>query len=121
MAAFDYAAMALSADDLLVEFGAAATLTRTTAGAYDPETGTSTPETVTTQNVTAVCIDYAAEFIDGSLIQRGDKQVFLSPKDITAPAAGDKFTWQGAEYSVIAVTPLSPAGTVVLYELQARR
>ena len=121
MAAFDYAGLALSADELLQEFGAAATITRTTAGQYDPETGTSTPETVTTQNVTAVCIDYATEFIDGSIIIRGDKQVFLSPKGIIAPAAGDKFTWQGAEYSVIAVTPLAPAGVTVLIEMQARR
>jgi hypothetical protein len=119
---FDYAAMALTADELLTEFGSSATLTRTTAGAYDPSTGTSTPETTTTQAVTAVCIDYAAEFVDGSLIVRGDKQVFLSPSGITVmPAAGDKFTWDSVEYSVINATPLAPAGITVLIEIQARR
>lgn len=121
MAAFDYAGMALSADELLREFGSSATLTRTTPGQYDPEAGASTPETVATQTVTAVCIDYENAYIDGSLILRGDKQVFVSPKDITPPAAGDKFTWQGAEYSVISVTPLAPSGVTVLIEMQARR
>lgn len=119
--AFDYADMALTADELLAEFGAAATLTRTTAGQYDPETGTSTPESTVTQAITAVCIDYEAKFIDGTLIIRGDKQVFMSAKGVTPPAAGDKFTWPAAEYSVIAATPLAPAGIVLLYELQVRR
>lgn len=118
---FDYAVMALTADELIAEFGAAATLSRTVAGGYDPETGISAPESVDVQNITAVCIDFDAKFIDGSLIIRGDKQVFVSAQDVTPPAAGDKFTWQGAEYSVIAVTPLSPAGTVLLYELQVRK
>lgn len=116
-----YDDLALTADELLVEFGAAAVLSRTIAGGYDPATGTSAPGSVAIQNVTAVCIDYEAKFIDGTLILRGDKQVFMSAKDVTLPAAGDKFTWQGAEYSVIAVTPLAPAGVVVLFEIQVRR
>jgi hypothetical protein len=119
--AFDYADLALSADELLAEFGAVAQTVHTTAGTYDPEAGTSTPESTTTQDVTAVCIDYESKFIDGALILRGDKQVFMSARGVTAPVAGDKFTWQAAEYAVIAVTPLAPAGVVVLYELQVRR
>lgn len=120
--AFDYADLALTADELLAEFGAAATLSRTVAGGYDPETGISAPQSVDVQNITAVCIDYDAKFIDGTLIIRGDKQVFMSAKDATLPLAGDRFTWQGGEYSVIAVTPLAPGGAVtVLYELQVRK
>lgn len=118
---FDYADLALTADELLVEFGASATLSRTIAGGYDPEAGISAEQSVDVQNITAVCIDYDAKFIDGTLVLRGDKQVFMSAKDVTPPAAGDKFTWQGGEYSVIAVTPLAPAGIVALYELQVRR
>jgi hypothetical protein len=119
--AFDYAGLALTAEEIIAEFGAAAVLSRTTSGGYDPETGISAPEATTLQNVTAVCIDYDAKFIDGTLILRGDKQVFISANGVTVPAAGDRFAWQGGEYSVIAVTPLSPAGVVLLYELQVRR
>jgi hypothetical protein len=119
---FDYVSMGVTADELISEFGAAAVLSRTTSGGYDPETGISAPQSTTLQNVTAVCIDYSAEFVDGTLILRGDKQVFLSANGVTLPAAGDKFAWQGGEYSVIAVTPLAPNGiTTLLYELQIRR
>lgn len=119
--AFDYADLALTADELLREFGAGATLSRTIAGGYDPATGISAPESVDVQNITAVCIDFDAKFIDGSLIVRGDKQVFVSAADVALPLAGDKFTWQGGEFSVISVTPLAPAGVDVLFELQIRR
>lgn len=121
MAAFDYAGMSLTAAELIGEFGAAATLSRTIAGGYDPATGISAPQSVDVQNITAVCIDYDAKFIDGSLIIRGDKQVFVSAKDVTLPMAGDRFTWQGADYAVIAVTPLAPSGITVLIELQVRK
>lgn len=118
---FDYADLALTADELLTEFGAGATLSRTIAGGYDTATGISAPESIDVQSVTAVCIDYDAKYIDGTLIIRGDKQVFMSAKDATLPMAGDKFTWQGGAFSVIAVTPLAPAGLTVLFELQVRR
>jgi hypothetical protein len=117
-----YSDLALTADELLQEFGAAATLSRTIAGGYNPETGVSAPQSVDVQNVTAVCIDFDAKFIDNSLILRGDKQVYLSAKDVALPLAGDKFTWSGVEYSVIAVAPLAPDGiTTLLFELQVRR
>lgn len=117
---FDYASMMLSADELIAEFGSSASISRTTAGGYNPETGTSSPESTVTQNVKAVVIDYENSFVDGSLILRGDKQVFISANGVTQPAAGDKFMWQTKEYSVIAVTPLAPAGVNVLFEVQCR-
>lgn len=116
-----YADLALTADELLTEFGAGATLSRTVAGGYDPATGISAPESVDVQSITAVCIDYDAKYIDGTLIIRGDKQVFMSAKDVTLPMAGDRFAWQGADYAVIAVAPLAPAGLTVLFELQVRK
>jgi hypothetical protein len=119
--AFDYDDLSLTATELITEFGAAATLSRTIAGGYDPETGISAEQSVDVQNVTAVCIDYDAKYIDGSMIIRGDKQVFMSAKDASLPLAGDRFAWQGGEYSVISVTPLAPAGLTVLFELQVRR
>lgn len=122
--ALDYVGLAATVSEVLVEFaaGAVATISRTTPAQYDPETGTSAPESVTTQTVTAVADNYDIRLIDGTLIQRGDQQVFMSAKDPIQPMIGDKFIWAGVEYNVIGVTPISPNGLVtLLYELQVRR
>jgi hypothetical protein len=117
----DYASLALTADDLIGEFGSTGTLTRVTPGDYDPDTATATPASTTTQSIKAVVIDYEHKYVDGTLIKTGDKQCFVSAKDITAPAQGDRLTWFGIDYQLVSVTPLAPAGTVLFYELQARQ
>jgi hypothetical protein len=117
---FDYSEMAAVADELLTEFGATATMTRNTAGTYDTSDGTTAAPTTTVQTVTAAVFDYEQKYLDGTLILAGDKQAFLSPAGITAPLQGDVLTWQGTDYTVIAVKPLSPAGVPLLFELQVR-
>jgi hypothetical protein len=115
-----YTDMAATANALIVEFGASASLARETPGAYDPATGTSTP-TETVQPVRCCVFDYDRQAIDGTLILQGDKQVYMSAVGVTPPAAGDILTWQGAAYTVIAVKPLAPAGVDTLHTLQVRR
>lgn len=119
--AFDYADLALTADELLREFGAPATLTRPADGTYNPATGTtSQPEPIVTSLI-AVVFDYEQKFIDGTLIRAGDKNAFLPAIGVDLPLQGDVLNWQGTEYKVIACTPLAPAGVDLLYELQVRR
>ena len=114
---FDYAATAATAQSLLLRFGAAATLRRTTQGAYDPSTGAAVP-TVTQLSTVAVVLDYPQKYVDGTLIKQGDKQAFLDPTH--APAQGDELAWQGVNYQVVSIKAVSPAGVPVLYEAQLR-
>lgn len=114
---FDYAKTAATATRLLQRFGAAATLKRETVGEYDPATGT-TPVTTTSLATTAAVFAYDAKYIDGTLILQGDQRAFLIPS--VTPKQGDKLAWQGADYTVVAVKPLAPAGVVALYEAQIR-
>lgn len=114
---FNYPATAATAAHLLERFGAAATIKRQSGTAYDPATGTST-QTYTSYATTAAVFDYAQKYIDGTLIQAGDKQAYCAPS--VAPEQGDRFTWNGADYTVVAVKPVAPAGTPVLYEAQLR-
>lgn len=114
---FDYAKTAATALRLLQRFGAAATLTRTAAGTYDPSAGTSA-ETVTSLTTTACVFDYPQKYVDGSLILVGDKQAFLSSE--RTPKQGDVLTWSAVDYTVVAVKAVAPAGTAVLYEAQLR-
>jgi hypothetical protein len=114
---FNYASSAATATRLLINFGAVCTLKRQSAGSYDPATGTDTV-TVSSLASVAVVFDYPQKYIDGTLILQGDKQAYMDPG--VTPKQGDVLTWQGADYQVIAVKPLSPAGVVLLYEAQLR-
>lgn len=121
---FDYAKAAATADRLLKRYGAAAVLTRTTSGAYDPATGTA-PTTTSTQNVTAMVFDFdtqmAGQTFDGqSLILTGDKQAYFSAVGVGAIKVGDAMPWDGGNYTLLAVKRLAPAGIAVLYEAQIR-
>lgn len=122
---FDYAKTAATGDRLLKRFGAASSLTRRTEGAYDPNTGSSTV-TETVQPCTAAMFDFNTQLsgtrFDGqSLIQSGDKQVYVSSVGMAAPAPGDFLVFGGVSYAVIAVKRLAPSGVDVLYELQVRQ
>lgn len=114
---FDYAATAATATRLLQRFGAAATLRRLGASAYDPATGTDAP-TYTDLATTAAVFAYDQKYIDGTLIRQGDQLAYLAPTQ--TPAQGDRLTWQGADFEVVAVKPVSPAGVPVLFEAQIR-
>lgn len=114
---FNYHATAATAARLLQRFGASATLKRTTTGAYDPSLGYA-PVTVTSHVTTAAVFAYPQGYIDGTNILHGDQQAFMAPA--VAPKQGDKLTWQGRDWDVIAVKPVSPAGVPVVYEAQVR-
>lgn len=117
MTAFDYAAMATTALRLLARFGASATVASKSSGAYNASTGVSTV-TSTNNTTTAVVLDYAAKYIDGTLILQGDKRAILA--STVAPKQGDTLTFSGETYRFVAVTPIAPAGTPVAYDCQVR-
>ena len=114
---FNYAATAATATRLLERFGAACTLKRETEGTYDPATGTA-PITVASLATTAAVFAYEQKYIDGTLILQGDQRAYMAPA--VTPRQGDKLTWQGKDYEVVAVKPVSPAGVPVLFEAQIR-
>lgn len=107
--------------------GQVVTITTTTGGAFNEATDTTTGATTTTQTGSGVVENYSAHSIDGTVIQAGDIKLLLSPLNsagaaITKPVA-DKSTVtlaDGSAWAVKRVDPLSPAGVVVLFELQMR-
>lgn len=106
--------------------GQEVTIVTTTPGVFDPVTSI-TPVVVTTQIGSGVEEAYRAKSIDGSLILVGDKKLILSPFDNTGalmvqPVA-DKSTVileNGSKWTVKHNDPLSPAGLVILSNLQLR-
>lgn len=118
---FDYAEVADTAADILAEFGAAATLTRTDAtGEYDPAEGEQAT-TVTTQACTAALFPYGDKYVDGTNILSSDRQAFIAVRGLTlTPQAGDVLTWGDETLTVVKVKALAPARVNCLYEAQVR-
>ena len=116
--AFNYANAQATAERLIAQFGQAATLTKKASSgtAYAPTV------TSTSYGVIVVIMDYRNSEIDGTVVKQGDKRIYLSTDGLTVvPATSDTITLDGAVHSVIDVRPMSPGGTVVYYEIQARR
>lgn len=120
MTAFDYARSKASADRLLARFGQTGAVRRT------PQTGTGyNPTDGTPVNHTAVfaVIDYSSRDIDGTRVLATDKLIIMGVGTLTiTPAITDLLVEaNGGVYKIVNVSPINPAGTVVAYEIQARR
>ena len=117
---FDYAETKADADELIAEFGQAATLRRpgaSTGDAWNPTQGAATD-----YGCMVVVLSYDYREIDGTRILSTDKKVLLAKASLSAePATSDRLLISGAEHAIIDVQPLNPGGTVVLYQIQARR
>jgi len=125
-----YPRMQKTANRLLIGKGQTVTITHTVAGTYDPATGLVN-NSLTTQTGTGAILDYSVQQAGvfnapGSLVRVGDKQLLLSPLDtdgavLTGPSVGDMVTVAaGTKYTITQIKEVSPAGTVVLYDINLR-
>ena len=118
---FSYAASRATADRLIRSFGQSATLNHTSSAAganpWDPPVVTTTAITVY-----VVAESYRDALVDGATIKAGDVKVTLSALGLSVvPLIEDTLTLGSDVYSFVDIKPLSPGGTVVLYEIQARK
>ena len=121
-----YTRLQATANRLLKGKGQSITLTKITAGTYNPETGGFTGAGTSTQTAYGAIFDYGTKQIDGTLIKVGDKQLLLSAfktdgAALTAPVLGDTVSIGGVVYTLVEpLKEVSPAGTVVMYECNLR-
>ncbi len=121
-----YTRMQKTSNKLLLGKGQTVTITHVVPGVYDPATGLVV-NTETTQTGTGAVLEWNANQVDGTLIKSGDKQLLLSPLNssggqLTAPVLGDTVTdASGVVHTLVApLKPLSPAGTIVLFDCNMR-
>lgn len=114
----NYLRLAATATRLIKANGKPATISRTTDGAYDPISGTTT-STTTTSSSYAVQTEYASSDIDGTLILQGDAKFMCIPG--IEILKGDTLTCDTGTWRVIDVKAKNPGGTVLDYEAQGRR
>jgi len=121
-----YARLQATANRLLKGKGQSITLTKITAGTYNPATGGMTGATTSTQTAYGAVFDYGAKQIDGTLIKAGDKQLLLSAfktdgTALTAPVLGDTVSIGGVVFTLVEpLKEVNPAGTVVLFDVNLR-
>jgi hypothetical protein len=115
-----YTDLRTMADGLLTDKGTTLTLTKKTSGTYDPATGSATV-TETAYSITAAVFDYPQRVIDGTRIQHGDKKVLVSCEGLTVdPDVDDAVTISSVSHQVVRARKISPAGEIVIWELQVR-
>lgn len=115
-----YAGLRGTAARLLGDKGQQMTLKQRASGTYTP--GSDVTVTETDHTVTGAVFPYAAVVIDGTRIKVGDKKVLLSAEGMTVePDQDDRLLIGSVWHQIIAVKPVNPGGTVVVYELQVRR
>lgn len=116
----NYAKTAAKVKAQLAKAGMSMTLSRVVPGVYDLETATAA-STTTTFNGSGLKLNYSLHMIDGTRILAGDQRVYLDPLIGAEPQPGDTLTIGAEVWSVVASRPLSPAGIVVLHDVQCRK
>lgn len=118
MATYDSAINA--ADGLIRRKGRAVTLTRTTAGTFNPVTQAETGAVTTTHAFRAVGLPpgKSAEFRVGSLVGRNVVELHMAQKGQTVrPSPGDAVTWDAASWTIFWSRTYDPAGDGAIYTL----
>lgn len=114
----DYSGLKATASRLIDRFGQDATLSKQgadTGQPWDPEPGASV-----TSAIVLCDIGYSLVNRNETIIQKGDRRVLISAAG-SEPVVGDEVIVESQTYGVIESMPLTPGGTVLLYEVMLRK
>ncbi len=112
-----YARLQATAQRLIAKYGQAGTVKRITPP--DPVYGGD--PVVTSYPATLVPMAYEARYIDGTVIQTGDMQIYISVGLPIEPTVGDVVTANGKDYAIVAGDPNKYDGiTPVVFIVQGR-
>jgi len=114
-----YGSLQATASTLLQSKGQQITFTAIKTNHFDARLGQHETYTETYSGYGAP-LSYINSMIDGELIKKGDLNLLLEATT-TIPKQNDTCVIDGHQYTVKDVKPLSPGGTVVIYDIQLRR
>ena len=113
-----YSELATTATRLLTEKGETATFTRTSPGTFDPVTGTSSGQNVTTFTAKVYPSDFSVSQVNGKSILSGDKKLIVQAGN--KPAVNDKVSLSGIVTTVISFESVGLTSDEVIYVVQTR-
>lgn len=109
------------AHNLIAKYGKDVTFTKTTAGTYDPVTGTTTGSTTTDTSVKVTPPSaFDIKEVNGTSIQTGDVKVSTAAVDYV-PDINQSVTFDGNTYNIISVSPVYSGDLVAKYDCQLRK
>lgn len=118
---FDYIESRADADEMIADFGAPASVRRNVASgpAYDPVL------TPTDYGTNAVKVEFTIKQMQGGNVLATDERWLIAAGPLVALGVtdvlpADKVVVGGVGHTVLIAKPLSPAGTVVLWDCQIR-
>ncbi|MDX0907424.1 hypothetical protein GOL75_27885 [Sinorhizobium medicae] len=113
-----YARVRSTAHRLVTQYGQSGTVKRETPP--DPVYGGD--PVVTSYPATLVPMAYEGRYIDGTVIQTGDMQIYISSVGLAIePTVGDVVTANGTDYAIVAGDPHKYDGiTPVVFIVQGR-
>lgn len=121
----DYDALAATALRLLKANGRKMQLKRRTGGTYNAATRSMSGGATATYDCWGVTVPVtkADNFFEPKEVIEGRvRAVIIDALTIgTEPLPGDLFLFDGADWTVVGCTPLSPAGTPVIYKMGVKR
>tara|TARA_R110000744_G_C19202099_1_gene545060 strand:- start:61 stop:414 length:354 start_codon:yes stop_codon:yes gene_type:complete len=113
-----YSELATTATKLLTEKGEQALFTRTTTGTFNPVTGTSTGDTVSTFSAKVYPSTFSINQVNGESILIGDKKLIMQAGN--KPAINDRVTMSGKVSTVISFESVGLTSDEVIYVVQTR-
>ena len=123
--AFDYAASAANALNLITKFGRDVQILRASGRTKNRVTGAATGGSDLTGTIKAAILPATASNIkdlDGKYAEemiRGNVR-FVIAEAVNVPyvpATGDRLKFDAEEWESVGVTPINPAGTAVIYKM----
>ena len=106
--------------------GAAAILTKTVQGTFNPSTGEVTGSVSTDYPCSGIRVNYKNIEYKNIAVEYGDFQLYLCPvlqdgTDTPAPEIDDTILFDGETYKVVSIFPWNAAGIVCGWKLQMRK
>jgi len=114
---YNYTPLTESAARIITKFGKEYTFTRTTKGAYDPATGT-TSDTTSTFTGYACLFNYSDSDLSDNTILQGDRRMLAESKTFEV---GDTVAVGSDTFRIISISDVGPGGSVVASNLQIRK
>jgi hypothetical protein len=117
----DYVQAQANATEKIRAAGAAAILTRTIGGEYNPAASGVTGGITETYPTSALRSSYTTGETDGRNVVRGDLRLMVPASDGFVPQEGDTITIRGEVFRVVGTDPFSPGDTNIYFIVQARK
>ena len=115
-----YAKAGATAKKLLVKYGKAVVLIRSTGGSFDPVAGVNVAGVDASVTTTGIIKPYPDSVIDGKRILSGDRELVLSNEH--QPLADDRVTIGGENWTIVNIKTVIPDdATAVVYFCQVRK